>query len=359
MRFLLDDEQRDFGRTLGRLLAAAETPAAVRAWGAGDHAPGRAVWRRLGEAGVFGLAVPEKYGGSGFLPVELVVAYVEAGRHAVPGPLVETAAAAALFGRLDDPGPAGRRLPAIAAGDAMISYADPAHGPYTLDATAADAVFLTHGDTLRRIGGSGPEPVQPSVDPSRRLSRCAAEGGGVLASGPAVRAAAAHAADTARLLTAAQALGVGRRLLDDTVAYVKQRTQFGVAVGSFQAVKHRLADVLVALEFAEPLVFGAAVELAGGTAGGGADPADADPTCADPADAGPADAGTAIAMAKVAAGEAAYAAARAALQLHGALGYTDELDLSLWMRKARALRGAWGTPAECRARVLASPTPGR
>ncbi|MFK8850404.1 acyl-CoA dehydrogenase family protein [Streptomyces sp. Ac-502] len=349
MRFLLDDGQRDFGRTLGRMLAAADTPAAVRAWGSGDRGPGRAVWRRLGEAGVFGLAVPEKYGGSGFLPVELVVAHIEAGRHAVPGPLVETAAAAALFGRLDDWGLAEHRLPAIAAGDAMISYADPAHGPYALDATAADAVFLTDGDTLRRPGGSGPGPVQPSVDPARRLSRCVAEGGDVLASGPAVRAAAAHAADTARLLTAAQALGVGRRLLDDTVAYVKQRTQFGVAVGSFQAVKHRLADVLVALEFAEPLVFGAAVELAGGTVDGGADPADADP----------AGAGTAIAMAKVAAGEAAYAAARTALQLHGALGYTDELDLSLWIRKARALRGAWGTPAECRARVLASPTPGR
>ncbi|MEU7146895.1 acyl-CoA dehydrogenase family protein [Streptomyces sp. NPDC045470] len=344
MRFLLDDEQRDFGRTLGRMLAAADTPTAVRAWATGDRGPGRAVWRRLGEAGVFGLAVPERYGGSGFLPVELVVAYVEAGRHAVPGPLVETAAAAALLGRLGDAAPAGHWLPAVAAGDAMVSYTDLARGPYALDATAADAVFLTHGDTLRRPGGSGPGPDQPSVDPARRLSRCAADGGKVLASGPAVRAAASYAADTARLLTAAQALGVGRRLLDDTVAYVKQRTQFGVAIGSFQAVKHRLADVLVALEFAEPLILGAAVELAGGTADGNADPAGA---------------GTGIAMAKVAAGEAAYAAARAALQLHGALGYTDELDLSLWMRKARALRGAWGTPAECRARVLASPAPGR
>ncbi|WP_206503203.1 acyl-CoA dehydrogenase family protein [Streptomyces chrestomyceticus] len=360
MRFLLDDEQREFGRTLGRMLAAADTPAAVRAWGAEDRGPGRAVWRRLGEAGVFGLAVPEKYGGSGFLPVELVVAYVEAGRHAVPGPLVETAAAAVLLDRLGDAGLTGGRLPAVAAGDwlpavtaedwlpavatgdAMVSYADLARGPYALDAEAADATFAVRGDTLWRPGRGG--AAQPSVDPARLLSRCTVDGGDVLASGPAVRDAAVYAADTARLLTGAQALGVGRRLLDDTVAYVGQRTQFGVAIGSFQAVKHRLADVLVALEFAGPLVLGAAVELAGGTADGGE---------------GPTRAGTGIAMAKVAAGEAAYAAARAALQLHGALGYTDELDLSLWIRKARALRGAWGTPAECRARVLASPAPGR
>ncbi|OKI00703.1 acyl-CoA dehydrogenase [Streptomyces sp. CB02923] len=339
MRFLLDDEQREFGRTLGRMLAAADTPAAARAWGAGDSGPGRAVWRRLAEAGVFGLAVPEKYGGAGFLPVELVVSFVELGRYAVPGPAVETAAAAALLGRLGDTGgPAEKWLPAVAAGDAVVSYADPACGPYALDATAADATFLASGDTLWRLDreGTAQPSVQPSIDPARRLSRCEPGGGTALASGPAVRAAAARAADTARLLTAAQALGVGRRLLDDTVAYVKQRTQFGVAIGSFQAVKHRLADVLVALEFAEPLIYGAAVELAGDG-----------------------EAGTGIAMAKVAAGEAAYTAARTALQLHGALGYTDELDLSLWIRKARALRGAWGTPAECRARVLRSPVPGR
>ncbi|MFD7668663.1 acyl-CoA dehydrogenase family protein [Streptomyces sp. NPDC059788] len=337
MRFLLDEEQAEFGRTLGRMLAAADTPAAVRAWGAGDRDPGHAVWRRLAEAGVFGLAVPEKYGGAGFLPVELVAAFVELGRYAVPGPVVETVAAAVLLDRLGDAAPAGTWLPAIAAGDAVVSYADLTCGPYALDAASADATFLISGGTLRRAEGNG--PVQPSVDPARRLVRCEESGGAVLASGPAVRAAAAYAGDTARLLTAAQALGVGRRLLDDTVAYVKQRTQFGVAVGSFQAVKHRLADVLLGLEFAEPLVYGAAVELAGaGEAGSG-------------------EAGIGIAMAKAAAGEAAHAAARTALQSHGALGYTDELHLSLWMRKARALRGAWGTPAECRARVLPSPGP--
>lgn len=147
---------------------------------------------------------------------------------------------------------------------------------------------------------------------------------------PAERAAAA-AADWAAFATAAQALGTGEALLRATVEYVKRRTQFGVAIGSFQAVKHRLADTLTGLEFARPLLYGAALALAEETPRAGAD----------------------VAAAKVTAGEAAHAAARAALQLHGAVGYTDELDLSLWLRKARPLRDAWGAPGACRERVVA------
>ncbi|MCF1597022.1 acyl-CoA dehydrogenase family protein, partial [Streptomyces muensis] len=136
----------------------------------------------------------------------------------------------------------------------------------------------------------------------------------------------ARALTYARLATAAQALGVGHALLDRTVAHVRQRTQFGVPIGSFQAVKHRLADARIGLEFARPLLFGAALTLA-------------------PAD---------VAAAKVTACEAAYTAARTALQLHGAIGYTAEYDLSLWLTKARALLTAWGDPEECRAEVLSA-----
>ncbi|MGC9378819.1 acyl-CoA dehydrogenase family protein [Streptomyces sp. MH13] len=337
MRFLLDAEQREFARSLDGLLTSCDTPAAIRSWAAGEHAPGRAVWGRLAGAGVFALAVPERYDGFGFLPLELTVAFTELGRHAVPGPLVETVAAAALLDRLNGPGglngqgdarAADAHLPGIAAGKTVASLRLTGLGPYALDADVADAVFVVDGDVLRVAGTAG--PVQPSADPGRRLFRVS--GGTVLAEGPAVTAAAAHAADVAALATAAQALGVGRALLTRTVEYVKQRTQFGVAVGSFQAVKHRLADTLVALEFAEPLVHGAALALAAGSARAGRE----------------------IAAAKVTAGEAAHRAARTALQLHGAVGYTDELDLSLWIRKTRPLRDAWGTPAACRARVLAA-----
>ncbi|MGW2305760.1 acyl-CoA dehydrogenase family protein [Streptomyces sp. NPDC001809] len=344
MRFLLDDDQREFARSLDRLLTAAGTPAVARSWAAGDTAPGRALWARLAEADLFALAVPERHGGLGPLPVELAVAFTELGRHVVPGPLVETVAAAALLARLgaadtaDRHGAAGPAVPRgaadtadlltrIAAGEALVSLCVPGvGGPYALDADAADAVLVVEGDTVRLAESAG--PVQPSADPARRLARPL--GGTVLARGPEVAAATAYAADVAALATAAQSLGLGRALLDRTVAYVGRRTQFGVPVGSFQALKHRLADTLIALEFARPLLHAGALALAEGAECASAE----------------------VAAAKVTAGEAAYAAARTALQLHGAVGYTQELDLALWIRKARPLRDAWGTPAACRARVL-------
>ncbi|MGI5399678.1 acyl-CoA dehydrogenase family protein [Streptomyces sp. CA-135486] len=324
MRFLLNDEQRAFARSLDAMLTASDPTPAARAWAAGDQAPGLALWSRLAEAGIFALAVPEPYEGVGPLPVELTVAFVELGRHAVPGPVVETVASAALLTRLSDRGDssaAKRLLPSLASGEAVATLTT--GGGHALDADAATVTLVVAADDSALHIAPSHGPVRASLDPVRRLA-VPAQGGEVLAEGAHVGDAAAHARDVARLVTAAQALGVGLALLERTVAYVKQRTQFGVAIGSFQAVKHRLADVLVGLEFARPLLYGAALSLS-------------------PAD---------VAAAKVAAGEAAYAAARAALQLHGAVGYTDELDLSLWLRKARPLRDAWGTPAQCRARVL-------
>ncbi|MFJ6789196.1 acyl-CoA dehydrogenase family protein [Streptomyces angustmyceticus] len=325
MRFLPTAEQREFARTLDGMLGASGTPAAARAWAAGEQKPGRALWARLAATGVFALAVPERHGGSGLLPVELSLAFVELGRHAVPGPLAETVAAAVFLARLGEAGAAEVWLPGIAAGEAVVGLC--AGGPFALDADAADAVFVIEHGTVRRAEAHG--PVQPCLDPARRLARPL--GGEVLAEGPAVTAAAEHAVEIARLVTAAQSLGLGRALLAATVSHVKRRTQFQVAIGSFQAVKHRLADTLIGLEFAQPLVYAAALAVAEGAPSAGRE----------------------VAAAKVAAGEAGCAAARTALQLHGALGYTDEPDLSLWIRKARPLRDAWGTPADCRARVLA------
>ncbi|MFF3888314.1 acyl-CoA dehydrogenase family protein [Streptomyces sp. NPDC001914] len=379
MRFLLDPEQRAFAASLDAMLTAADTPSAVRAWAGGDRAPGQALWSRLAEAGVFALAVPEEYEGVGPLPVELAVAFVELGRHAVPGPVVETVAAAVLLGELStlgDPGPAERLLPDLASGKTLATLALPGHTPatgppappgghtpdtgtstppgghtpdaaaascgghasdpnpvalyggYALDVDAAAVCLVVDGDGLRLASGHG--PVRASLDGARRLAR-PESGGELLAAGPRVGRAARRALTWARLATAAQALGVGLALLDRTVEYVGRRTQFGVPVGSFQAVKHRLADALIALEFARPLLFGAALSTA-------------------PAE---------VAAAKVTACEAAYGTARAALQLHGAIGYTAEYDLSLWFTRARALRSAWGTPAECRAEALAGLSGGR
>ncbi|MFL5998702.1 MAG: acyl-CoA dehydrogenase family protein [Streptomyces sp.] len=315
MRFLLDAEQGQFAASLDAMLTAADTPSVVRDWSRGDHVSGRALCRRIAEAGVFALAVPEAYEGLGPRPLELAVAFVELGRHAVPGPLVETVVAATLLASLDDTGPAKRLLPALTAGETMATVAR-GQG-YALDGEAAGIRLSLTARELRLAPGRG--PVRSSLDPARRLTPLD-PGGELLATDPPL----APALLMARLTTAAQALGVGLALLDKTLSYVKQRTQFGMPIGSFQAVKHQLADAKIALELARPLLLGAALTM----------------TEED------------VAAAKVTACEAAYRTARTALQLHGAIGYTAEYDLSLWLTKARALRTAWGSPDECRDTVL-------
>ncbi|THI98662.1 acyl-CoA dehydrogenase, partial [Nocardioides sp.] len=165
------------------------------------------------------------------------------------------------------------------------------------------------------------EAQRPSVDRTRRLF--------AVTSGAALPASdLAHAFDLAALATAAQLLGAGERVLADSVTYVKQRRQFGREIGSYQAVKHKLADVRIALDFARPLALGAAL----------------DPTP------------LSVSAAKVACSDAAYLASRSGLQVHGAIGYTQEFDLSIWLTRIRALVTAWGTPAFHRARVLESVT---
>ena len=242
MRFLLDAEQRAFAGTLDAMLTAAHTPSVVREWSRGERNSGRALWRRVAQAGVFGLAVPEEYGGLGALPVELAVAFVELGRHAVPGPLVETVTAAVLLTGAD---PAAKRLlPSLASGETLATVAY--EGAYALDGEVADLHLALAPDGLRLAPGHG--RVRPSLDPARRLTPLT-PGGDLLTPDPPLARALAYA----RLATAAQALGVGLALLDRTVAYVGQRSQFGVPVGSFQAVKHRLADAKVALEFGSAL----------------------------------------------------------------------------------------------------------
>jgi len=132
------------------------------------------------------------------------------------------------------------------------------------------------------------------------------------------------------LATAAQILGAGAALVERATAYAKQRSQFGKPIGSFQAVKHQLADAYVGLELARPLLFGAALAL------------DTPRAARD------------VSAAKVACTDAAYRAARTALQVHGAIGYTAEYDLALWLTKVRALTSAWGTQRFHRDRVLAA-----
>lgn len=316
MRFALTDEQHGFAQSLDDLLAAADTPAVVRAWADDDPETGLKLWRRLADLGVSALLVPAEHGGLEATPVDLVVAFEALGRFAVPGPWVESVAY--LTTATSD----GALLERLAAGT-MAAVAVPPHTPRAVDADVASEVYLVDGASLSR-GTVG--SAHRSLDPARRLFDVHA--GAALEGIDAV-----PAFDLAALACSAQLLGLGERLLALAVDHAKTRRQFGREVGSFQAVKHALADVRIALDFARPLVHGAA--LAVGTATASRD----------------------VSAAKVAAGDAAYRAARTALQVHGAIGYTAEHDLGLWLLKTRALVGAWGTPGMHRARVLSSLAP--
>jgi alkylation response protein AidB-like acyl-CoA dehydrogenase len=322
MRFEHTAEHRDFARSVDQLLTSADTVAAARAWADGDHAPGLAVWRRLADQGVNALLVPEDAGGLGASATELVIALEAIGRHGVPGPWVESVAY--LPTALAEAAGADDLLAALAEGS-VATVAAPPQAPYALDADVAHHVLLADGDGLRCANAS---EQLTSVDRTRRLHRVAPDGGAPVVAGPP----SGRAFDMAALATAAQLLGAGERLLADSVSYVQQRRQFGRPIGSYQAIKHHLADVRIALDFVRPLVDGAALA--------GDDTRRRD-----------------VSAAKVAASDAAHLAARTALQVHGAIGYTAELDLSLWILKVRALVGAWGTPALHRSRVLAAIVP--
>lgn len=318
MRFILDDEQQLFGATLDKLLSQADVPAVARAWAAGSHDAGLSLWRSLADTGLFALAVPESSGGLGVLPIELVTAFRVLGSHGVPGPYVETAAVAALLASLGGD-LADKWLPRIAAGETLASLTFP-QMPYALDADAADLVLAVSDNEVRP---GVPGPARDSIDPARRLFP-------LTPSGDAVPADATAAYDLGVLLCAAQLSGLGDRLLAITVDYAKTRHQFGHPIGEFQAVKHHLADAYVAQEHARPLLYGAALAI--GT-----------PTF--PRD---------CSAAKAAAAEAAYQASRIALQVHGAIAYTDEYAPTLLIRKTRALHSAWGSPSTHKARVLAA-----
>ncbi|MGA5463020.1 acyl-CoA dehydrogenase family protein [Mycobacterium sp. NPDC050041] len=314
MNFEIDEQQRDFAASIDAALGAADVPGAVRAWAAGDPGPGRKVWAQLADLGVTALLVAEEFDGIDAHPVDLVVAAERLGRWCVPGPVTESIAVAPVLLAGDE------RSAALASGELIATVALPPRVPRAVDADTAGLVLLADDHGVR--DGSAGAPHE-SVDPARKLFD-------VNASGESRAADVARAYEFGALATAAQLVGAGQAMLDQSVEYAKQRHQFGRAIGSYQAIKHKLADVLIAVELARPLVYGAALSLADGSPDTARD----------------------VSAAKVAASDAALLAARSALQTHGAIGFTHEHDLSLWLLRVQALRSAWGDPAWHRRRVL-------
>ncbi|MGV0852309.1 acyl-CoA dehydrogenase family protein [Mycolicibacterium phlei] len=314
MNFELDEQQRDFAASIDAALGAADLPGVVRAWASGDTAPGRKVWSQLAELGVTALLVPEKYDGIEAHPVDMVVAVERLGRWCVPGPVAESIAVAPILLADDE------RSAALAAGELIATVVAPPQVPRAVDADVAGLVLLA-ADGQVRDATAGAQ--HESVDASRRLFE-------VEAAGDARPADVARAYEFGALATAAQLVGAGQAMLDMAVEYAKQRSQFGKLIGTYQAIKHKLADVHIAIELARPLVYGAALSLADGSPDTARD----------------------VSAAKAAASDAALLAARSALQTHGAIGFTQEHDLSLWLLRTQALRSAWGDPSLHRRRVL-------
>lgn len=334
MRFALSAEQQHFARSLHDLLTDARVPAVARAAGSEDLSAGRELWKRLAEVGLHGLLVPGRWGGLDADGGDVVTAFEELGHHAAPGPLVESAVVApVLLTRLASAQPelADRWLPALADGARVVTVAHPLC-PRVVGARWADDVLSVHDDELWLLPETALQ-AQRSLDPARDVHAVTDHASGErLAAGPEVTAAVTWATELGTLAVSAQLLGAARTLLETSTAYALQREQFGRPVGEFQAVKHHLADLAVAVEFTRPLVLGAAVAVTGGSPHAARD----------------------VSAAKVSASRTADRAARTALQVHGAIGYTQEHDLSVWLLMVRALVNAWGTPGHHRRRVLAA-----
>ena len=311
MKFSFDDDQLAFRDAVRDLLSKECTPETVRATWESEQLD-RGVWSSLTEMGVLGILAPEPAGGMGLDEQWLVLLLEEAGYAGLPHPIVETAAVA---------------MPLVAerieVGTLVTSDLGGAIVPCAGD---ADHLLLADGPGLVLVTGNDVvlEAVD-TVDRARRASRVAWEPG--VASGVAGDRELAF--DRGAWGTAAVLVGLGQRMLDLTVAYVSEREQFGVPIGSFQAVKHHLADAALQLAFARPAVYRASWSLA----------TDAPDRSRD------------VSMAKAMASDAAQLAGRKALQCHGAIGYTEEADLHLFLKRSWALARTWGDAAWHRDRV--------
>jgi alkylation response protein AidB-like acyl-CoA dehydrogenase len=307
MDFRLDDEQLELRDTVRRLCADrfALEDLPRRATGRLD----RAAWRALGDLGVFSVALPGDAGGSGFGAVGGAIVFEQLGAHLVPGPLVWTSLAAPRI----DGAASGARV--------VCGVEDDASGEPLLIEHVADAdALLVLRDGLHVVaGGDLPEftPRTP-LDPLTPV-------GSVDRLPPGVELGDAR--DLAELrwmgmvLTAALQLGIADAALDGARRWALAREQFGVPIGSFQAIQHLLADMYVRTVLARSAVYAAAATLD-------------DREVGDPERAG--------AAAKLLAGEAALENARTAIQIHGGMGFTWEMTPHFLLKRAWVLENAFG-----------------
>ena len=292
MDFRFTDDQLTLASSVRDYLEGTHGPQVLRRLDQeGNRDP--AIWQGLVEMGLTGLLVPEEQGGLGLGLVEAALIAAECGRACLAEPLVDTAFVGVPW--------------AVARGE-IAGLEQVVSGGKTLAPAHAINPWLAdgHGDHLQ------------SVDPLRNLAKA----GSAASDDPLLL-------DLGALMCAAQLTGIADAMLAQAVEYAKIRTQFGQPVGAFQGLKHQLASCAVAVEFAKPVVWRAASALQDGLAS----------------------ASLHVSHAKLAATDAAMLTAETAIQVHGAMGYTYEVDLHFWMKRAWALAGAWGDRAFHYARV--------
>jgi alkylation response protein AidB-like acyl-CoA dehydrogenase len=275
----------------------------------------RARWRELAELGVFALRLPEAQGGVGLGMAECVLVFAELGRRLVPGPLVWSQLAAPLV-----PG-AGSGEAVVGGLDASVASSEPRLVEHL---TALDALLVLRPDGVRRVDPRRlrAEPVATPLDPFTPLHLVTELPEGERLGGPEL---ARRLRLEGAALVAAQQLGIAEAAQELATAYAKTREQFGRPIGSFQALKHVLADAFVRQELARAAVYAAGATLD-------------HPEAGDPA--------RAVASAKLIAGEAALANARAMIQVHGGMGYTWEMPCHYYLKRAWTLATLFGTASE-------------
>ena len=332
MRFAFTDDQKMLRDTVREVLQRECAPEVVRAAWEGRPQGARAVWGTLAETGVIGMTASEEAGGMGMSELDLLLPLEETGYAALPGPIVDTVAVGIPL--LEAAGTDAQKeqwLGPALAGEArvVVSFEDRPMVPY---AASADVLIAERGGAAYcvPITEVSVSPEQ-SVDRARELGRVSFE----LSAGYRMREDVnaspllALGRERAALGTAAQLIGLCRRMLDMAVQYAKDREQFGKPIGAQQAIKHRLANALIEQEFARPPVYRAGWSLATSAR----------------------DAEVDVSLAKIYAGQAAKFVAKEALQVHGAIGYTIECDLHMWMKRAWALAAAHGDAAHHRERI--------
>ncbi len=323
MNFDLSEDQHDIKRTARDLLTARSGFDRVRAAAEGGGEDS-ALWGELCELGWPGIAVSEEHGGSGLGMVELAVIAEELGFACAPVPFLGTALAATVLEAAGSAAQQEQWLEGLATGRQVGAVASGSREAVVPGATAEAVVIVADdGGAVLHAPGAVVSPAD-AIDPTRAYGRVRpAEGGEPLEGDVAI------ALDRAAIVVAAELVGVCQRALDMTIAYVKERKQFGVPVGSYQAVQHVAALMLRDTEAARAALFYAAWA----------------------ADAQPEDLSMAAAMAKAAASDAGRSVTAAAIQLHGGIGFTWEADVHWLYKRAQMDAALLGGASTHRARI--------